>query len=144
MKDKLKTAMKESMKAKDKLAVETIRSLLSAIQYVEMEKKTDELSDEQCMAAMKGELKKQQESLEYAQKDGRAEMIDEVNKRIATIELFLPKQLSREELATEIEKIAGENPDANIGVIMKSLGASFPGQYNGKLASEVAKEVLNS
>ena len=143
MKDQLKTSMKEAMKAKDKLGVETIRSLLSALQYEEMSKKTEDLSNEQSMAVIKGELKKQQESLEYAEKDGRDDLIAEAKARVATVEKFLPKQLSRDELASAIQKIKDSNPDANIGVVMKQLGTDYPGQYNGKLASEVAREILN-
>lgn len=142
MKDQLKTEMKNAMKAKDKLAVETIRSLLSALQYEEMAKKTDDLDEAQTLAVMKAELKKQQESLEYAEKDNRADTAQEIKARIACIEKFLPKQMSREEITTEIQKIQAENPDANLGIVMKELGSRHPGQYDGKLASTVAREIL--
>ncbi len=142
MKDQLKTEMKNAMRAKDKLALETIRSLLSAIQYEEMAKKTESLSEAQTLAVMKAELKKQQESLEYAEKDNREDTVTEIKSRIACIEKFLPQQMSKEELTSEIEKIKAENPEANLGIVMKELGSKHAGQYDGKLASQLARDIL--
>lgn len=98
LKQTLKDAVKDAMRAKDKLALETIRSLLSSIQYEEMAQKVDDLADEKILSVIQGELKKLKESLEYAEKDGRAEMIEELNTRISCVSNFLPKQLSEDEL----------------------------------------------
>ena len=141
MKDKLKAQMKSAMREKDKLSVETIRSLLSAIQYAEMNKKTDELSEEQTLQVINSELKKQKESLEYAEKDGRTEMIDETRLRIACIEQFLPSQLSEEKLSEVIKTFVQNNAGANVGQIMQYLKSDFGGQYDGKIASQLAKSV---
>ncbi|MCB0332567.1 MAG: GatB/YqeY domain-containing protein [Bdellovibrionales bacterium] len=142
MKDQLKTAMKEAMKAKDKLAVETIRSLLSALQYEEMNKKVDDLSDDQTIAVLKSELKKQKESLEYAVQDSREDLIAEAKARVACVEAFLPAQLSEEELEKILLKAKEEGEGENMGALMKYLGASYAGQYDGKTASAVAKRIL--
>ncbi len=142
MKEELKASMKEAMKAKDKPRLQTIRSILSAFQYEEMQKGVDELDEKGCIAILQSELKKRKESLEFAEKDGRQDLIDEANAEIAVIESFLPKQLSNEELEKLVVTLKEENPDANMGVIMKSLKEKYAGQYDGRAASELVKKVL--
>jgi uncharacterized protein YqeY len=140
IKEKLKSAVKDAMRAKDKLALETIRSLLSAIQYEEMAAKTEDLTDDKVMAVIQAELKKQKESLEYAEKDARTEMISEINSRISCINSFLPEQLSKEKLDEIIKQFINENNTTEIGKIMSYLKSAYAGQYDSKIASELAKQ----
>lgn len=141
MKEKLKASMKEAMRAKDKLRLETIRSLLSAIQYEEMNSKGSELSNEREISVVTSELKKQEEAKTFAEKDGREDIAAELDARIAVIQEFLPQQLSEPELEKIISDYASKNPDANIGGIMQHLKANHSGQYDGKTASQIAKRV---
>lgn len=142
MKDNLKASMKEAMKAKDKVRLQTIRSLLSALQYEEMQKGVDELEEKDCVAVFKSEIKKRKESLEYAEKESREDQIADLNKEIATIEEFLPSQLSAEQLETIVQDMKSENPEIQLGAVMKTLKDSYAGQYDGKLASEIARKVV--
>jgi uncharacterized protein YqeY len=144
MKAVLQNAMKESMRAKEKLRLQTIRSLLSAFQYVEMEKGIETLPEEECITILKTELKKRKESLEFAEKAGRADMIAGLREEMAIIESFLPKQLNEEELERVIVSLVAEQANANLGSLMKVLKERFGGQYDGKMASEVAKRVLTA
>ncbi len=141
MKTKLQSSLKEAMKAKDKVRLETIRALMSAITYEEIEKKSDPLPEDQCLAILQREVKKRREEIEFAEKAGRPELLDKLEQEIATIETFLPKQLS----ASELEKIIGDlkqnTPGLSLGVAMKSLKESYGGQYDSKLASDIAKRV---
>lgn len=141
MKDKLKSDMKEAMKAKDKLKLSVIRSLLSALQYEEMQKKA-ELSEDQILAVLKNELKKRKESLEFAEKDNRETEIEELNTEIAVVESYLPTQLSEDKLKEILTQFKAENADANMGQAMQFLKSNYAGQYDGKLASSLAKELL--
>ncbi len=142
MKDQLKSAMKEAMKAKDKIALETIRSLISAIQYEEMNKKVDSLTNDQAIAVLKSELKKQKESLEFAEKDSREDLIAEAKTRVSCVESFLPAQLSEEELEKILLDAKEQGQGDNIGALMKFLQGSYAGQYDGKAASAVARKIL--
>ena len=80
MKKKLQEEMKNAMREKDKVRLMTIRGVLSAIQYEEMKKSKDCLSDDEIIAVLRSELKKRAESLEYAEKDGRTELIEDLKK----------------------------------------------------------------
>ncbi|MCI5064535.1 GatB/YqeY domain-containing protein [bacterium] len=136
----LKSAMKDAMKAKDKRALETIRALLSALQYEEMKQKNEDLPESEVLAVLKGERKKLGETKEFAEKDNRTEAIDEINAQIAVIDRFLPSQLDEAALRRIITELP-EEKRANVGMIMKHLQSTHAGEYDGKLASQVARDV---
>ena len=142
MKAKLKDAMKEAMKAKEKVKLQAIRGLLSALQYEEMQKGVDELPEAGAIAVLQTELKKRKESLEYAEKDGREDQINDINEEIALINSFLPQQLSEQELEQIIGDLKSADEGLNMGGAMKALKENYAGQYDGKLASSIAKKVL--
>ena len=142
MKAKLQAAMKEALKAKDKVRLDTVRGVLSAIQYEAMEKKVDDLSADQSLAVIQREIKKRREEIEFATQARRDDLLEKLQQEIAALEGFLPKQLS----AVELEKILVDHkastPTATMSSSMKMLKEGYPGQYDGKMASELAKRVF--
>ena len=74
MKTNLKDQMKDAMKAKDKVRLDTIRAILSEIQYEEMQKGIDDLDSEGCLAVCQREMKKRKEELDFALQAGRPEL----------------------------------------------------------------------
>jgi len=143
MKAKLKEAMKAALKAKEQVRLQTIRSLLSEIQYEEMQKKVQELNDNALIAVLKSELKKRRESLEFAEKAEREDQIEQLKVEITTIEEFLPAQLSTEKLEQILSEWKDNNPDGNVGMAMKMLKEEYSGSYDGKTASEIARRLLS-
>lgn len=141
-KTNLRNALKESMKAKDQLRTDTIRSLLSAFQYLEMEKGVEELSAEDSLVVLQREGKKRKEEIEFAGKAARIDSIPTLERELAIIEEFLPKQLSRDELTSIIGDIKEKSGSTNLGEIMKILKEGHGGSYDGKMASEVARQLL--
>ncbi len=144
MKAKLKEDMKLAMKAREKEKLQGIRSLLSAIQYEEMQKGVEELGEQAILAVLKTELKKRYESLEFAEKAERPEEIAGLKVEIAYIESLLPAQMSEDQLEKVIREITKNNQNPNLGSVMKALKEDFADQYDGKLASAVAKRVLEA
>lgn len=142
MKGQLQSAMKSAMKSKDKLRLESIRMLLSAIQYEELQKQVNELAKEECLAVLQREHKKRREELEFAEKAGRQDLKDKFTAEIAVIEEFLPQQLSPAQLEEIISGMKSQNPALNIGLVMKALKESYAGQYDSRQASEIAKRLL--
>lgn len=143
MKKKLKEELKVSMKAQDRLRLDTIRAVLSEIQYEEMQKGVDELSDAECLVVAQREVKKRNEAIQFAEQAGRAEEKQKLLSEIAILEFFLPKQLSNEELEKIVLGIKESTPGASMPIIMKHLKDNYAGQYDGKSASEIVKRVLS-
>jgi uncharacterized protein len=142
MKTELTAAMKDAMRAKDKLALTTIRSIIAAIQYEEMQTGKDELDSVSLIAILKNEEKKRLESMEFSEKAGRTEEIATLEEELVTVRRFLPSQLSEQQLTEKLSQFKATNADANMGSAMKYLKDAFPGEYDGKMASAVAKNIF--
>lgn len=142
IKDSLHAAMKDALRAKDKVRLDTIRGALSAMQYEAMEKKVEELTDDQSLAVLQREIKKRKEEIEFATQAKRDDLLGKLKLEISALEAFLPAQLS----STDLERIFGElrtaTPGIQMGAAMKQLREKYAGQYDGKAASEIAKRVF--
>lgn len=144
LKEKIKAALKESMKARDQIALDTVRILLTAMQYEEIQKGLDSLSDDAYVAIFQSEIKKRREEIEFAAKSGRPELVGRLEKEIGVVERFLPTQLSEQELEKIVSNYKNESATVSVGQIMKLLKEQFAGQYDGKKASEVAQRILSA
>lgn len=142
MKNRLKEDLKLAMKARDQVRVDTIRSLISELTYEEIQKGTENLPQETILGVLKTALKKRKEEMEYAEKAARAELIEKLKTEMAVIEGFLPQQLGAEALEKLIVEMKSKNPALNMGEAMKLLKDGYAGQYDGKIASDIAKRVL--
>lgn len=142
MKAALKDSLKSAMKAQDRLRLETIRALLTEIQYEEMQKAVEELSAAECTVIFQREVKKRQEAMQFEEQAGRQEAKEKLAGEIRIIEEFLPKQMTPEQLEKIILEFKSSTPGAALPLVMKHLKEKFAGQYDGKSASEIAKRVL--
>jgi len=142
MKATLKEALKSAMKAQDKLRLETIRSVLTEMQYEEMQKSVDALSSTESLQIVQREVKKRQEAIQFEEQAGRAEQKAKLQAEIAILEGFLPQQLSSEDLEKIIVQLKETTPGLALNVVMKHLKDNYTGQYDGKSASEIAKRVV--
>lgn len=142
MKAALKDQMKEAMKAKDKIRLDAIRGILSEIQYEEMQKGIDTLDSEASLQVIQRGLKKLKEESEFAEKASRSDLLEKLKLEVAVFESLLPKQLTEAELESAIRSMKDADQGLTMSTAMKGLKEKFSGQYDGKLASEVAKRVF--
>ena len=134
------TAMKNS----DKFKVSVLRMLKSAIQSEKINSKLVTLTDEQIIMVIKKQLKERTSSIEEYTNYNRLDMVSDLQKEIAILEEYLPKQLSREELEIKVQEILKNYPNATIkdmGKIMKEASSTL-----GSVAdmSEVSKLIKAS
>lgn len=140
MKMKLQNALKEAMRARDQVRLDTIRSVLSAIDYEELQKGS-EVTEGAFIEIVKREIKKRKEELEFAEKAQRSEEIAKLGSESKILEGFLPQQLSAADIEKIIVELKEANPATNMGLVMKTLKEKYAGQYDSKVASEIAKRV---
>jgi uncharacterized protein YqeY len=122
--------------------METIRALLSEIQYEEMQKQVQELAPADSSVVLQREVKKRQEAIGFEEQANRQDAKTKLLGEIAIIEEFLPKQLSAAELEQVLSEYKASTPGAVMGTAMKFLKDTYAGQYDGKSASEIAKRVF--
>ncbi len=141
---KMQAALKEAMVNKDNLRRDVVRGLLSAVKQVEIDTRKD-LNGDDVLAIIQKEAKKRRESIDEAVKVGRAEIADQEKLELAIIELFLPAQLSRDQVKSIVEETiaqTGVTSAKEIGKLMGALQPKVKGLADGKLVNEVVRELL--
>ena len=140
----LREDLKTAMRAKDSQRAQVVRAILAAAKNRAIELRVDSLEDAELLAVVKREAKQRAESLDFARKAARDDLVQEHSAALAVVEAYLPRQLSEDELRATIKAIIAESGANGVGPVMKELGKRHAGHFDGKLASRLAGEVLQS
>ena len=144
LKQDLMAALKEAMQKKDTLKKETITMLRAAILQVEKDT-LKELSEAEMGTIVAKEVKKRKESIADFEKGGREDLIAQTNEEIAILQEYLPKQLTKEEIKAELEKVIadlGATSMKDMGPVMKEAKARIGAAADGRTINDVVKELL--
>lgn len=144
--DIISNDIKEAMKAKDKVALDTLRN----IKKVLLEAKTapgagDTVSDETAIKLIQKLVKQGKESAELFQSQNRSELAAEELAQVAIMEKYLPKQMSEEEIAAALKEIiaqVGANKPQDMGKVMGIATKQLAGKADGKIISAIVKQLL--
>ena len=143
---KIMDQMKESMRAKNSLALEALRAIKSAIILAKTEAgATDTLTEDQEIKMLQRLVKMRKDSAEIFTKQNRPDLAEPELAQIAVIEKFLPAQLSEAEVEAIIAKIIAETDAsgiASMGKVMGLASAQIGGQAEGKVISGIVKKLL--
>ena len=134
------------MKDKDKVALDSLRAVKSQIMLLKTEAKGAEVSPEQEIAILQRMIKQRKDSYEQFTAQNRADLAEVEEAQMKVIEKFLPKQLSAEELETEMKKIiaeTGAQSAKDLGKVMGAASKALAGKSDGKSISEMAKKLLS-
>ncbi|MCT1370071.1 GatB/YqeY domain-containing protein [Corynebacterium mucifaciens] len=145
LKEQIRADLKDAMKAKEKERTGTIRMLLAAIQTAETEGSKHEVDDAEIQKIIAREIKKRRESADIYTTNGRADLAETELAEASILEVYQPKQLSDEELATLIDEAiadTGAESMAQMGQVMKAATAKADGRADGKRISEAVKARL--
>ena len=143
--DQLQQEIKSAMLARDAERLNALRMLKSAIGYVQIEKKTDTLSDADFIAVVQREVKKRRDSAEQFTSGGRPELAEKEQSEIIVLETFLPKQLSAGELEALVRATiqeVGATDKKQMGAVMKAVKAKVAGRADGKTISGLVSKLL--
>ena len=134
--------LKEAMKQKDSTKVLVLRSLVAGLKNAEIEK-SGELTQEEEDKVIKKEAKKRQDAIEMYKKGSRPELVEKETVELGIIQKYLPKGLSEDEVKKIVTKMkeAGEI-DGDFGTSMRAVMAKIQGKADGRIVSQLVKEVL--
>ena len=144
LKEKLMEDLKESMKNKDVIRKNTVQMVRAAILQIEKDKGI-QVEDDKILEIIAKEVKTKKDALKDFEKAERQDLIEQTNQEIEILQEYLPKQLSREEIKVELEKIiaqVGATSMKDMGAIMKEAKAKMGASADGKTINEVAKEIM--
>lgn len=137
--------IKVALKGKQAQKLSTLRMLKAAIQNKEIQKRT-ELTDEEILDVVRKEVKSYSESLEAFTKDNRTELMKETSERIETLMVYLPKQLTKEEVEVIVNELIIELQITSAkekGKLMQKLMPKVKGIADGRIVNEVVTALLN-
>ncbi len=138
--------IKQAMKAKDSLRLNTLRMLKSAIGYVAIEAKKDALSDTEVIGVIQKEAKKRKDAHEQFLKGGRAEQAEQEAQELKILETYLPTPLTPEELEAVVRKAideVGATSKKEMGQVIKAVQQSSSGKADGKAISQLVGKLLS-
>ena len=144
LKQDLMAALKEAMQNKDVLKKETITMLRAAILQVEKDE-LKELTETEMQAIVAKETKKRRESITDFEKGGRPDIVEQLNKEIEILSVYLPEQLTEAEITKmviEAISVVGATGMKDMGKVMGSLREKTAGRADGKLVSDIVKAEL--
>ena len=128
LKVKINSDLKEAMKSKDKVRLNTVRSIRAMILEFEKSGSGKEINEEDEIKMLSSAAKKRREAAEQFEKAAREELAENEKKELSIIESYLPEQLNENELFDKIKEIADENGVTDksgfgklMGLVMKEL-----------------------
>ena len=148
LKEQIGEDIKTAMKAKDKIRLQTVRSIKKAILEKEVElrpKGQDSLTPEQEIELLSQQAKQRRDSIEQFKNAGRDDLADKEKQELAVIETYLPEQLSDEEIETIVDEIIADSGAAtmkDLGKVMGPAMKQLKGKADGKKIQELVKSKL--
>ncbi|WP_282089877.1 GatB/YqeY domain-containing protein [Aquimarina algiphila] len=147
LEQKVMTAMKEAMKAKDTNALTSLRAIKSAILLAKTESGVqEELSEEQELKLLQKQVKQRKDSAGIFTEQGRTDLAEPELAQAAVIEQFLPEQLGEEEIEKVVVDIiakTGAEGMKDMGKVMGMANAALTGKADGKTISTIVKSKLS-
>jgi len=146
-KAQLKEELKQSMLARDAEKTSTLRMIVSALGYYEIEKGGAgyEATEEDIEAVLQKQAKQRRDSIEQFKAGGRDELVEKETNELKIIESYLPQQMSEDEvkqLVDEAVATTGASSPSDMGKVMGALMPKVKGKADGSLVSRLVKEKL--
>lgn len=139
--------IKNAMRAKDTVALESLRSIKSELLLAQTASGSkEEITEDEEIKILQRLVKTRKESARIFTEQNRMDLAAPELAQVAVIEKFLPKQLSEAEVEAVIAKIiaeTGASGIASMGKVMGLASAQLGGTAEGKTISTIVKKLLS-
>lgn len=150
IREKISTALKDAMRARDEAKTTTLRMVNAAIKQKDIDvaraRGDQHISEDEVLNLMQGLIKSRRELVELYKQGGRQDLVDKESAEIAVIEQFLPKQMGEEETGAVIRELIsalGASSVKDMGKVMAALKSKYAGKVDITKASAAVKEALS-
>ncbi|MBN10158.1 MAG: glutamyl-tRNA amidotransferase [Flavobacteriaceae bacterium] len=145
--DQLNSKLKSAMREKNKVALESLRAIKSAILLLQTQSGAKETPDDNEITKLLQKLVKQRkESALIYREQGRVDLAEPEEAQISIISQFLPEQLSPEEVEKVIDEViqsVGATTMKDMGKVMGMANKKMAGKADGKIIAEIVKKRLS-
>lgn len=137
--------LKNALKSGNKFEAATLRGLKSAIKYAEIDKGS-ELDDAGILDVVVKQAKQRRDSMTEFEKAGRTDLVEQEAAELAILEQYLPAQLSEDEIKARVQAVIDElgvTDMKGMGQVMQRIMADLKGQADGKVVSQIVRQLLS-
>jgi uncharacterized protein YqeY len=137
--------IKAAMLAKEKVRLESLRAIKAAIVLAKTADGSESIADEAVVKIIQKLVKQRKETAEIYKQQNREELAAQELAEAAAMEVYLPKQLSEEELEAELKKIiaqVGATGPQDMGKVMGTATKALAGKAEGRMISAMVKKLL--
>jgi len=140
------TALKEAMKSKDKVALEALRAIKSALLLAQTSGADSTISEADELKILQRLVKQRKDSAAIYLEQGRQDLAEPELAQVKIIAPFLPEQMSTSEIETIISGIVkqiGATSMKDMGKVMGMTSKQLAGKADGKAISTIVKQLLS-
>ena len=144
LRERIKNDIKAAMKAKDTQKRDALRLLDSALKQIEVDERK-ELGDADVIAIIAKQIKQRNDSIAQYKEAGREELAQKEQAEIDIFNVYMPKQLTDEELTQTLRTIiaeVGATSMKDMGKVMGAAKVKIGSQADGKRINETVKTLL--
>ena len=137
--------IKAAMLAKEKTRLESLRAIKAAILLAKTADGSESIADETVVKIIQKLVKQRKETAEIYKQQNREELAAQELAEAAAMEVYLPKQMSEEELEAELKKIiaqVGATGPQDMGKVMGTATKALAGKAEGRMISAMVKKLL--
>jgi uncharacterized protein YqeY len=145
LEETINTDLKAAMLKKDEAALRGLRAIKQAILLAKTSGGGNVTADDENKMLQKL-VKQRKESVDIYKQQNREDLAKSEIEEIAVIEKYLPKQMSEDEIRTELKSLVAQNNASGPGSMGKMMGIAskhFAGRADNKLVSQILKEILS-
>jgi len=143
---KIMESLKTAMKAKDEVALRTLRAIKAAIIIEKTaEGATGEIDEATEIKMLQKMAKQRKDSLQIFEQQQREDLASKEREELVIIEQFLPTQMGEEEIKQALQLViaqVGARSMADLGKVMGIASKELAGKADGKLIASLVKELL--
>lgn len=145
LEERINADIKQAMLAKDKKKLEALRAVKAAILLLKTNGTGNEISEKEETACLQKLVKQRKEAAALYKEQNREDLYEEESYQQKIIEVYLPEQLSEEEITVKLKEIisqTGASSMKDMGKVMGKAQEVFAGKADNKLVSTLVKQML--
>ena len=138
--------LKEAMKAKDKITLEALRAIKTAILNEKTAAGAKEMTEADELKLLTKLRKQRVESATIFREQNRLDLAEPEEAQIEVIERYLPAMMSEDEIRAKVAEIiaaTGASSMADMGKVMGQATGAMAGRADGKVISGIVRELLS-
>lgn len=142
---RMKSDMKDAMRARDKERLTTLRMLISSLKNKAIDLKED-LTEDDILDVLSTEAKRRREAAEQYREGDRAELAEKEESELTVIEEYLPKALTDDEVGEMIDAViekVGATSRADMGKVMGAIMPQVKGRFDGSRVKDLVMDKLS-